>query len=62
VKQLERILNIKIIKCGIFVDSENPYLGATPDGLIGNDGIVEVKCPSSAEQLTPEEGIIQKKK
>ncbi|KAF0701150.1 Exonuclease, partial [Aphis craccivora] len=41
--------------CGIFVDSENPYLGATPDGLIGSDGIVEVKCPSSAEHLTPEE-------
>lgn len=58
---LERILNVQITKCGIFVDSENPFLGATPDGLIGNDGIVEVKCPSSAEHLTPEEGIIQKK-
>ncbi|XP_060874058.1 uncharacterized protein LOC132947838 [Metopolophium dirhodum] len=42
-------------------DSENPYLGATPDGLIGSDGIVEVKCPLSAEHLTPEEGIKQKK-
>lgn len=58
---LKHILIVNIIKCGIFVDSENPYLGATPDGLIGKDGIVEVKCPSSAEHLTPEEGIKQKK-
>ncbi|XP_050064899.1 uncharacterized protein LOC126553828 [Aphis gossypii] len=60
-RAIEKVLNINIIKCGIFVDSENPYLGATPDGLIGGDGIVEVKCPSSAEYLTPEEGIKQKK-
>jgi len=58
---LEKKLNLKIVKCGIFVDEEYPYLGATPDGLIGDDGIVEVKCPSSSQHLTPEEGIIEEK-
>lgn len=60
-REVESILNLKITKCGLFVDRENPYLGATPDGLIDSDGIVEVKCPSSAENLTPEEAIKSKK-
>lgn len=33
------------------------YLGATPDGLIGNDVILEIECPSSSENMTPNEGI-----
>ncbi|KAK4882859.1 hypothetical protein RN001_006178 [Aquatica leii] len=31
-------------KCGLFVDIKNPFLAASPDGLIGNDGLVEIKC------------------
>lgn len=29
--------------------SEGEYLGASPDGLIGDDGGIEVKCPEAAE-------------
>jgi YqaJ-like viral recombinase domain len=28
----------------LFVDPSWPYLGASPDGLIGTEGLVEVKC------------------
>lgn len=41
--------NILVEKCGIFIDFVNPYLGASPDGLVGVDGIVEVKCLASLE-------------
>jgi hypothetical protein len=40
---------IVIEKCGIFLSTAYPYLGATPDGLIGSDGIVEVKCLPSVK-------------
>jgi len=34
-------------------------LGASPDGLINNDGLVEIKCPLLAEHLTAEETLPQ---
>lgn len=30
--------------------------GASPDGLIGNDGLIEIKCPSTATHLRTLEG------
>lgn len=27
------------------------YFGASPDGLIGNDGLIEIKCPNTATHL-----------
>jgi hypothetical protein len=33
---------------GMFVSLQNGVLGASPDGVVGEDGIVEVKCPYSA--------------
>lgn len=60
IEKLAESLNLKIEKCGLFVDEELPYLAASPDGLIGDDGIVEVKCPLSGSTLTPAE-VINKK-
>ena len=56
-KELAAKLNIEIKLCGLFIDKENPYLGTSPDGLIDEDGLVEIKCPLSAEHLTAEEAI-----
>lgn len=42
ITKLQKIFKIEIKKCGIFINKEHPYLGATPDGLISNNGIVEV--------------------
>ncbi|KYM99959.1 hypothetical protein ALC62_09282 [Cyphomyrmex costatus] len=54
--QLAVKLNKKIESCGFFIDSENPCLGCTPDGLIDDD-VMEIKCPQSAEHLTIEEAL-----
>ncbi|XP_063931863.1 uncharacterized protein LOC135143855 [Zophobas morio] len=50
----EKTKNV-VVECGLFVDLENGFLAASPDGLIGENGILEVKCPKSAENLTVEE-------
>lgn len=56
-----RAAGMDISECGLFIDMELPYLAATPDGLLGEDAIVEIKCPSAAGNLTPDEAIAQKK-
>ena len=33
---------------GIVVSLERPYLGCSPDGLIGDDALIKVKCPFAA--------------
>ena len=37
----------KSADCGLFVNPKFPYLGSSPDGLVGDDGVLEVKCPAS---------------
>lgn len=59
--ELQNTKKIVIRKCGLFLSEKYSFLGATPDGLIGDSGLVEIKCPWSAKHLTPEEGILQKK-
>ena len=39
----------------------NGYLGASPDGLVGDDAIVEVKCPYSVRAISIEEAVMTKK-
>lgn len=51
--QLECEKKIKIRKCGIFIDSELNFLAASPDGLVNDDTIIEIKCPSSIENQNP---------
>lgn len=56
-EQLANILGINIEPSGLMVDSKLFYLAASPDGLVGDDGLVEIKCPSSAKNVSPEEAI-----
>lgn len=35
----------RITKSGFFISPNHDWLGATPDGALGNDGLIEVKCP-----------------
>ncbi|KAH7959070.1 hypothetical protein HPB49_008019 [Dermacentor silvarum] len=39
--------------CGLFVDLEHGFLAASPDGLVGTDRIVEVKCPLKSKEDEP---------
>nr|XP_022903354.1 uncharacterized protein LOC111415749 isoform X2 [Onthophagus taurus] len=62
-QQLENELQVNVLPCGLFIHKTDCYLAASPDGLIGEDFLCEIKCPFSARKLTPraaiEEGIIK---
>lgn len=58
---LSEHLSIQVENCGLFVDEEHFYLGATPDGLVEHDSIIEIKCPSVISTVSPKQGIIDKK-
>lgn len=38
-------------KSGLIVHPEFPYLGASPDALVGSEGLLEIKCPYKARNL-----------
>lgn len=61
IEDFEQKSGLIVEKCGLFIDTCHKFLGATPDGLVGSDSILEVKCPISCKDLTPEEGILAKK-
>jgi len=56
-KSIESVLNIEIKRCGLLIDSEILFFDASLDGLIHDDGIVEIKCPYAARFSTPEDMI-----
>lgn len=35
----------RVQPCGLYVDPNNPFLAASPDGIIGTEQVIEVKCP-----------------
>lgn len=61
IQQFIEETGLQVSKCGLFVDKHKPFLAASPDGLVEEDSVVEVKCPYKIVDLTPKEGIEQKK-
>lgn len=57
IKKLEDLESIDVLKCGLFIDSEISFLGASPDGIVGDNAIVEVKCPLSIYESSIDEAI-----
>ncbi|CAD6216492.1 GSCOCG00011337001-RA-CDS, partial [Cotesia congregata] len=47
----------RIKPCGLFIDQHIEYLGATSDGIIDDDYIVEIKCLASIRHLSPDEAL-----
>lgn len=56
IKKYEEITDLVVEKCGLYISIERPYLGASPDGLLGPETIIEVKCPYTVRyrEVTPE--------
>jgi putative phage-type endonuclease len=49
-----------IVACtGFWVHPELDWLGASPDGLIGSDGLVEIKCTSKPPAAIPDHYRVQ---
>ena len=40
-----------VVECGFFDHPRIAMSGASPDGLIGDEGLLEVKCPNSATHI-----------
>lgn len=53
--------NVHILPCEVFIDECHCYIGATPDGLIGTDTIVEIKCLITASKQELTKAIVDNK-
>lgn len=42
---------VLVDECGFFDHPSIRMAGASPDGLVGNDGLVEIKCPNTATHI-----------
>jgi hypothetical protein len=58
---LEIKLGVNILSCGLFVDKKSTFLAASPDSLIDNNSIIEIKCPASLKDFIPLEAFENKK-
>jgi len=47
----EGIVGDLVIETGFVPHGSIPMAGASPDGLIGDDGLVEIKCPITATHI-----------
>ncbi|OXU16843.1 hypothetical protein TSAR_013473 [Trichomalopsis sarcophagae] len=56
-KEFEKYLSKTIKINGLFIDPIDPRLGASPDELIDEDGIVEIKNPFTEKDLLPKEAM-----
>jgi len=43
----EEITGELVTLCGFAIHGAIPYFGASPDGLVGEDGLIEIKCPTT---------------
>lgn len=59
-KQLENQEHVEVKKCGLFIDEQLFFLGASPDAVYEN-GIIEIKCPKSAFGMSTDDAIRSKK-
>lgn len=55
ISSFEAYTGPKVKRCGLFVCVQRPYLGASPDGLVLNESVIEVKCPYTGrhERIVP---------
>ena len=58
--------DVIVAQTGVMINTDFPYLGATPDGLIKDisspdpDGILEIKCPFKYRDVSPTEAAQNK--
>lgn len=43
--------DVEVEECGFINHGSIPMAGASPDGLVGSDGLVEIKCPNTATHI-----------
>ena len=56
ITQYEILRGVHVHQCGLVINPAIPFLGASPDSLVCDSlqvGMVEVKCPYTARDMTP---------
>ncbi|XP_031331888.1 uncharacterized protein LOC116162414 [Photinus pyralis] len=51
IKAFEKKQSVTVTNTGLWIHKDYGFLGASPDGLVGTDAIVEVKCLYSCSKL-----------
>lgn len=51
-ERFEEITGLIVQECGFALHDNIAFLGASPDGLIGHDALIEIKCPNTDTHLT----------
>ena len=51
IRKFNKQSGLKTKDCGIVVDKSNPFLGCSPDGLVSDGNLIEVKCPYTARSM-----------
>jgi len=46
-ERYEEVTGTLVQKCGFALHESIPYLGASPDRLVGETGLAEIKCPTT---------------
>ena len=46
-KYFKEVEGTVVKECGLFIHPEHNFLAASPDGLIGDNCVLEIKCPYS---------------
>ena len=52
IKKFQEMEAVSVKECGLFVSAEKPCYGASPDGLLGDEYVIEIKCPFTAKGKT----------
>jgi putative phage-type endonuclease len=47
----ELVTGQTVVECGLSDHAAIQHFGASPDGLVGDHGLVEIKCPNSATHI-----------
>lgn len=59
IKQYSKQTGNTLQQCGFFVSKSHPFLGASPDGLIGREGSIEVKKIHPRKGKTLESALLR---
>ncbi len=52
-QQYTRLTGNAVAPCGLFVHRQHAWLAASPDGLLADDGLLEIKCPVRLHDTCP---------
>ncbi|KAL4154462.1 hypothetical protein QTP88_000325 [Uroleucon formosanum] len=59
-EQLEKVIGKNIKNVGLIIDHGLSFSAASPNGLVGNNALVEIKCPASAKSMSQKTETLQK--